>query len=191
MRWNPLLAAVAALLLGAAPAAAQDAAAPPRGAEMLDRREQQRPLDLLMEVRGELGLSDAQVARLQSIAGRLEETNRPLREELLRRWQAVREERRAELMRMTPEQRQAELRRIREQGPPPVPESLRPLVQRMRRNIAGAMREAGTVLTPGQKARARALVRERRGGGQMGPGMRGGGGRRPGMGGRRARARRP
>jgi hypothetical protein len=189
MRSNLLLAA-AALLLGAAPAAAQDAAAPARGAEMLDRREQ-RPLDLLMEVRGELGLSDAQVARLQSIAGRLEETNRPLREELLRRWQAVREERRAELMRMTPEQRQAELRRVRQQGPPPVPESLRPLVQRMRRNIAGAMREAGTVLTPEQKARARALVRERRGGGQMGPGMRGGGGRRPGMGGRRARARRP
>jgi hypothetical protein len=191
MRANHLLAAaVAALLLGAAPAAPQDAAPPPRGAEMLDRREQ-RPLDLLMEVRGELGLSDAQVARLQSIAGRLEETNRPLREELLRRWQAVREERRAELMRMTPEQRQAELRRIRQQGPPPVPESLRPLVQRMRRNIAGAMREAGTVLTPEQKARARALVRERRSGGRMGPGMRGGGGRRPGMGGRRARARRP
>jgi hypothetical protein len=109
-----------------------------------------------------------------------------VREELFRRWQAVREERRAELMRMTPEQRQAELRRVREQGPPPMPESLRPLVQQMRRNIAGAMREAGTVLTPRQKAQARTLIRQRRG--QMGPGMRRGG---AGLGGRRGRMRRP
>ena len=180
MRWSRLLAV--ALLLGAAPAAAQEDGPPARGAEMLARREQ-RPFDLLMEVRGELGLSDAQVGRLQAIAARLEETNRPVREELVRRWQAVREERRAALMRMTPEQRRAELRRIREQGPPPVPESLRPLVQRMRGNIGAAMREAGTVLTPGQKARARALIRERRGG-EMGPGMRRGAGR-PALGGRR------
>ena len=187
MRSSRLVALAAGLLLAAAPAAAQDDGPPVRGAELLERREQ-RPLDRLMEVRGELELSDAQVRRLQSIAARLEETNRPLREELVRRWQAVREERRAALMRMTPEQRQAELRRVREQGPPPVPESLRPLVQRMRGNIGAAMREAGTVLTPRQKARARALMRERRGG-EMGPGMRRDG--RPALGGRRPRARRP
>jgi len=175
-----LFAAVAGLLLAAAPAMAQPGGGGP--GEVLEQRER-RPFDQLMEARGELGLSDAQVRRLQAIAGRLEETNRPLREELLRRWQAVREARRAELMRMTPGERQAELRRIREQGPPPVPESLRPLVQRMRRNIAGAVREAGTVLTPGQKARARALMRERRQG-RMGQGMRRGAGR-PGLGGRR------
>jgi len=178
-----LFAAVAGVLLASAPAAAQPGGGGgPAGTEALEQRER-RPFDLLMEARGELALSDAQVGRLQAIAGRLEETNRPLREELLRRWQAVREERRAELMRMTPGERQAELRRIREQGPPPVPESLRPLVQRMRRNIAGAVREAGTVLTPRQKARARALMRERRQG-RMGPGMRRGAGR-PGAGGRR------
>jgi hypothetical protein len=182
MRWSPLFAA--ALLLGSVPAAAQDDGPPTRGAEMLEQREQ-RPFERLMEVRGELGLSDAQVGRLQSIAARLEETNRPLREELLRRWQAVREERRARLMRMTPEERQEELRRVREQGPPPVPENLRPLLQRMRGNVAGAVREAGTVLTPRQKARARQLIRER--GGRMRPGMQRGGG----MQGRRPRARRP
>ena len=187
MRSSRLWIVAAALLLGAAPVAAQEEGPPARGAEMLDPRDQ-APFDRLMEVRSELGLSDAQVGRLRAIALRLEETNRPLREELQRRWLAVRQERRAELMRMTPEQRQAELRRIREQGPPPVPESLRPLVQRMRQNVAGAMREAGTVLTQQQKARARALIRERRGG-QMGPGMRGGAGRA--MGGRRPRARRP
>jgi len=187
MRSSRLLALAAGVLLAATPAAAQQDGPPPRPSDMLEQREQ-RPFDLLMEARGELELSDAQVGRLQSIAARLEETNRPLREELRRRWEQVREERRAELMRMTPEQRQAELQRVREQGPPPVPESLRPLVQRMRRNIAGAVREAGTVLTPGQKARARALIRERRG--RMGPGVRGGGGR-GGLGGRRARVRRP
>jgi hypothetical protein len=185
MRSSHLWVAAVGLLLAAAPAAAQDDGPPARGAEMLEPRDQ-RPFDRLMEVRGELGLSDAQVGRLRAIALRLEETNRPVREELQRRWLAVRQERRAELMRMTPEQRQAELRRVRQKGPPPVPESLRPLVQRMRQNVAGAMREAGTVLTPRQKARARALIRERRGG-QMGPGMQG----RRGMGGRRARARRP
>lgn len=177
-----LLVAVG-LLLAAAPAGAQQEGPSPQGAEMLERREQQ-PFDRLMAVRGELGLSDAQVARLQAIAARLEETNRPVRMELLRRWQEVREERRAELMQMTPEQRQAELQRVREQGPPPVPPRLRPLVQQMRRNIAGALREAGGVLTPAQKARARELVRERR---EMGPGMRRG--IRPGLGARRPRAR--
>ena len=177
-----LLVAVG-VLLAAAPAGAQPDGPPLHAAEMLERREQQ-PFDRLMAVRGELGLSDAQVVRLQAIAARLEETNRPVRMELLRRWREIREERRAELMRMTPEQRQAELRRVREQGPPPVPPRLRPLVQQMRRNIAGAMREVGTVLTPAQKARARALVRERRG--EMGPGPRRGG--RPGMGPRRPRA---
>ncbi|MFL5385948.1 MAG: hypothetical protein ACJ8GN_25815 [Longimicrobiaceae bacterium] len=177
-----VLAAIG-VLMAAAPAGAQQEGPPLPGAEMLERREQQ-PFDRLMAVRGELGLSDGQVARLQAIAARLEETNRPVRQELLRRWQEIREERRAALMRMTPEQRQAELRRVRGQGPPPVPPRLRPLVQQMRRNIAGAMREVGTVLTPAQKARARALVRERRE--EMGPGRRGG---RPGMGGRRPRMR--
>jgi hypothetical protein len=47
------------------------------------------------------------------------------------------------------------------------------------------VREAGMVLTPRQKARARQLIRER--GGRMRPGMQRGGG----MQGRRPRARRP
>ena len=179
-----LLVAIGVLLAAAPAGAQQDGPPQQQGAEMLERREQQ-PFDRLMAVRGELALSDAQVARLQAIAARLEETNRPVRMELLRRWQAIREERRAALMRMTPEQRQAELQRVREQqGPPPVPPALRPLVQQMRRNIAGAMREVGGVLTPAQKARVRELVRERR---ELGPRMRRGG--RPGLGARRPRAR--
>ncbi|HEX6746274.1 MAG TPA: hypothetical protein VF092_03085 [Longimicrobium sp.] len=192
MKIHPLLPAVLALLLAISPVAAQTggAAQLQPGAELLEEHEQ-RPLETLMEVRRELNLTDAQMARLQQIAVRLNETNRPLREELFRQWQAYREERRAELLRMTPEQRQAELARIRAQGRPPVPPELRPLVQRIRGNIAGAMREAGTVLTPQQKARARELVRAR--GGRMGPGRPGRGAPgRPGMGRRgRVRAGRP
>jgi len=181
MRIHPVLLTLCALLLAASPAAAQPALGQqqPGAAEVLEPNDQ-RPFEALMQVRDELQLSDAQVSRLQQIALRLEATNRPLREELVRRWQAYRGQRRTELLRMTPEQRQAELARVRTQGPPPVPDELRALAQRIRGNIAGAKREAGTVLTPGQKARARELLRERRGE-RMGAG----GGRRMGPMGRR------
>lgn len=179
------------MLLAAAPVAAQGGGQQPQQLDgaVIEEREQ-RPFDLLLERRQELGLSPDQVTRLQAIAARLEETNRPLREELVRRWQAEREQRRAELMRMTPEERRAELRRLRENGPPPVPESMRPLMQRVRQNIGAAMREAGGVLTPGQKAQVRRMVGERNRGMGMGPGGRRGPGR-AGMGGRMPRGRRP
>jgi hypothetical protein len=183
MRIHPILLIFCALLLAVSPAAAQPALAQqqPGAGELLDQNEQ-RPFDRLMQVRDELQLSDGQVGRLQQIALRLEATNRPLREELVRRWQAYREQRRAELLRMTPEQRQAELARVRAQGAPPVPDDMRALMQRIRGNIQAAKREAGTVLSPGQKARARQLLRERRAE-RMGGGMRG-----RGMGRGRARA---
>jgi len=69
-----------------------------------------------------------------------------------------------------------------------VPDELRPLVQRIRGNVVAARREAGTVLTPRQKARARQLLRERRQdrlrngrGGRMGRGMMGRGRARAGV----------
>lgn len=180
MRGHSLLIPFAALALSALPLAAQGGVQPNDPGDAVEQREQ-RPFDALMDARAELGLSDQQVSRLQAIAARLEETNRPYREQLVREWQAVREQRRQELLRMTPEERRAELQRVREQGPPPLPESLRPLAQRIRANIAGAMREAGTVLTPAQKARAREMIRARRGGG---------GGARPRLGRRLGRGRR-
>lgn len=161
MRIHPLLAPAAALLLAVAPAAAQE---PPAGAQpglQMLRESEQRPLDQLMAVRTELQLTDPQVARLRQIALRLEQTNRPLRRQLFVEYRHWREQRRVELERMTPAQRQAELHRVQAMGDPPVPPPLRPLVARIRHNVRGALREAGTVLTPAQKARARELVRER------------------------------
>jgi hypothetical protein len=159
MKIHPLLPAAVALLLGASPALAQE---PPAARGELPAQADERPFERLLQVRQELQLSDAQVDRLQLIALRLEDTNAPLRAELMRQWQAWRQERRNELLRMTPEARQAELRRLQEEGPPPLPENLRPLAQRIRGNIAAAMREAGGVLTPQQKSRARALMRQQR-----------------------------
>jgi hypothetical protein len=185
MRIPRVLTAFAALLLAFAPTAARAQADDDQpGLEVL-RESEQRPLEQLMAVRDQLQLSDAQVTRLRAIAARLEETNRPLRRELLAQYQQIREQRRQQLERMTPAERQAELRRLRESGPPPVPPRLRPLVMRIRGNVRGAVREAGGVLTPGQRARVRQLVRERaierRG---RGMGVRGRRGGRGGWGGR-------
>ena len=179
MRIHRLLTCAAALLLAVAPSAlrAQEVADGQPGLQVL-RESERRALDQLLAVRGELQLTDAQVVRLQGIADRLEETNRPLRRQLFTEYRRWREQRRVELERMTPAQRDAELRRIRETGPPPVPQPLRPLVQQIRGNMRQALREAGTVLTPGQRQRARQMIRahaaERRNG-RMGPRGRWGG----------------
>ena len=175
MKMRLLLLGAAALLLGGAPLGAQQGVGNPPGEE--PGQVEERPFARLMELRGELELNDGQVERLGQIAARLEETNRPLRAELWRQWQAWREQRRAELLRMSPEDRQRELRRLREEGRPPLPENMRPLAQHIRRNVADAMQEAAGVLTPRQKARARQLMRQQRGG-RMRPGPRA---RRPGM----------
>lgn len=161
MRIHALLAAAAALLLAAAPAAAQPGPGGHPGLQVL-RETEQRPLELLMDVRDELQLTDPQVVRLRQIATRLEQTNRPLRRQLVAEYGRWREQRRMELERMSPAQRRAELRRARRHPQPPVPEPLRPLVRQIRGNVQAAVQEAGTVLTPQQKVRARELLRERR-----------------------------
>jgi|GEM_PF-2225762 len=171
IRIRPLLAAAALLIAVAAPAAAQPGPHGQPGLEELQQTEQ-RPLELLMQVRDELQLTEAQVARLRQIAGRLEETNRPLRRQLVAEYGRWREQRRVELLRMTPAQRRAELRRANAAGRPPVPLPLRPLVARIRRNVRIATHEAAAVLTPAQRARAREMVGEHRGRMGGGPGLR-------------------
>lgn len=121
-----------------------------------------RAFQLLLERRAELGLSESQAERLQVIGRRLESVNGPLRERLAAERQRFLAERRAELERMSPEQRRAEFRRMRERGRPPLPPSMRPLADEMQRNIHQAMREAHAVLTPAQRARVRRMVHEER-----------------------------
>jgi Spy/CpxP family protein refolding chaperone len=153
-------ALVALAVLAAAPAAAQVPAAPSAapadtaGARML------RPFQRLLQRRAELGLSDAQVRRLQEIQHGLEARNAPLRQRLAserQRWVA---ERRAQLEAMAPEQRRAEMRRMRRARE--VPDALRPMMAEIRQNLAAAARDARQVLTPEQRQRVGRMLREQR-----------------------------
>lgn len=122
---------------------------------------ERRAFELLLRHRGELALSGAQVERLEAIARQLEARNRPLRQRLLAERQRYQAELRARMERLTAEQRRDTLRRLRAGGPPAqVPAAMRPTVEEMRRNIRQATQEAQGVLTPAQKERARALVRQ-------------------------------
>lgn len=145
----------------AAPVAAQpgrdtDAAARQRGEAL-------PAFQSLMRHRAELGLSDAQVRQLQAIRVRLETQNTPLRRQLATQAGSLRAERRAQLERMSPEERRAELRRLRRlPAGERVPADMRPVVQQMRVNIAEATHQAQGVLTAEQRVRARDLLRAER-----------------------------
>lgn len=154
------------LLLGALalPAGAVQAQTPPPAEAGMERTREEGAFQLLLQRRDEIGLSPAQVRRLEAIAERLERENGPLRLRLQEERRRFLEARRAELERMTPEERRAELRRMRERGAPPLPESMRPLAESMRRNIRQAMRQANGVLTPAQRMRVRQMIRGERGG---------------------------
>jgi hypothetical protein len=139
----------------AAPLAAQPGGENPEAA----LRAAHRPFESLMRFREELRLSEQQMARLQSIRTQLEQQNAPLRERLVAQHERWRAERRAQLERMTPEQRRAELRRLR--GQPAgqrVPADMQPLVRQMRVNIEEAMHQAQGVLTAEQRLQARRIL---------------------------------
>lgn len=146
------VALAAVLLLAPLPALGQQAA--PTDTTSAAARAPHAPhsgVDLLLRYRAELQLSDEQIARLQAVAQRLEERNRPLLEQLRAAGIPLRRERRDEVHRMTPEQRQALHEKLREH---------RPTLERLRENMEAAMREARAVLTPEQQERFRALLRE-------------------------------
>ncbi|MBB4639339.1 hypothetical protein [Longimicrobium terrae] len=158
---------VALAAAAAVPAAAQTPAAPPAARRPMEQRAQpRRPLDRLLERRAEIGLTDAQVSRLQEIGRGLETRNAPLRERLSAERQRWAAERRTQLQNMPEEQRRQEMRRMRRD--PQVPSTMQPLVREMRENIAGAMRDANAVLTPEQRQQVRRVLREDRRGGMRG-----------------------
>lgn len=150
------LALALVLALGAAaPLHAQDEP----GAEAA-LRDAGRPFESLMRFRAELGLTERQVAQLEAIRARLEQQNAPLRRQLMARHDRWRAERRAQLERMTPAQRRAELRRLREQpAGQRVPPDMQPVVRQMHVNIEEAMHQAQGVLTPEQRIQARRILR--------------------------------
>lgn len=184
--------AVALALAAAAPAAAQQPGAAPgreQAPPALREQAERRAFEALLRHRAELELSEQQVRQIEAIGRRLQEQNAPLRQRLVEEARRWREERRAQLERLTPEQRREELRRMRgRRGQAPVPEAMQPLVRQMRLNINEAMHQARGVLTAEQRLRAEQVLRRQLRDSRR-PGMRGPGMRRPGM--RPMRGRRP
>jgi len=151
------------LALLAAPCAARAQAPADAGAAAADAAEvPQGALEFLRDHRAELHITEQQAERLREIAAGLQRTNAPLRAQLRRERAAFLDQRRAELMRMSPEQRRAELARVQAEGGR-VPPAWGPLLAQMRQNQRQAMQRAQAVLTREQKQRARELIREWRG----------------------------
>lgn len=158
---------VALSMLAAAPAAAQTGqpgADSARGGRWEHGGKHHRPAFRgLLAHRQELQLTDAQVARLQEIASRLEERNRPIRAQLAAQRAQFMAQRRAQMERLTPEQRRDTLRRMREEGRRrQIPQAMRAPMEQMRANIRSAMEESQGILNAQQKERARELMREAR-----------------------------
>ena len=148
------------------------------------RGERQGGHEALLRYRQQLGLSDAQVSRLQSIHQRLQSRNESIvqRIDAARRQaglpdlrarrgeggqgqqRAMRGRERGERPQLTEQQREA-FRRFREQ--------VRPLQEQLRQNRQEAMREAQAVLTPQQRQQVQQLIREHRGQRGEGRGRRG------------------
>jgi hypothetical protein len=155
------------------------------------------PAARILELREQLGLTDAQVERIRGIQARLEEQNAPL----LAQMTAAREQMRTERQQMTAEQRQAMRERMqaeRQQMTPEqraqmrqrpgaaragagMPEELQPMMEQLRTNNQSARDQIHAVLSAEQQEKLRAA---RPGTGQRQPGMRQGGAagqRQPGM----------
>ena len=120
---------------------------------------ERRAFDMLLNHRTQLQLTEQQVRQLEGLRTRLEQQNTPLRARLVEEHQRVQAERRAQLERMSADQRREELRRLRRDGRPGVPESLQPTVRQMRLNINEAVHQAQGVLTAEQRLRAQSLLR--------------------------------
>lgn len=182
---------IAFALLAAAPVAAQTGRAGADSARggrwQHGHGEGRTPFQGLIAHRQELQLTDAQVTRLQEIGRRLDERNAPLRAQLASHREQYAARRRAQMERLTPEQRRDTLQRLRQSGRGrQVPEAMRAPMEQMRANIRAAVQEAQGVLTAPQKERARQLMAEKRRGrmepgGQRGPHHRRGGWSREGQ----------
>jgi Spy/CpxP family protein refolding chaperone len=107
-----------------------------------------RPLELLVAHGAELGLTPAQLDRVNRIRERLGRTNEPL----VRRMMTLRQQ--WQQQRLAARQNRARLERIRA--------AAEPVHARIQANNRTAMRAVNRVLTPSQRAQLRAIVEDRR-----------------------------
>ena len=112
-----------------------------RGGRMGPGGAQRNIIEVIINQKAQLELTDAQIASLQPIAKRLDEQNKPILEEL---------------------------QKLRGSGTNPRDMSeeqraqMRPLMEKMREHREAALKEAQPVLTDAQKEKLRQLLEERR-----------------------------
>lgn len=133
------------------------------------------PAARILELRDQLGLTEAQAAQIGEIQARLQEQNAPLLEQL----SAARDSMRTKAEQMTPEQREAMRERMRaarqdrSAGPrqrpgsaqptrPDMPAELRPVMEQLRTNTRNAAQQIRAVLTAEQQEKLRELRPARR-----------------------------
>ena len=130
-----------------------DAQRPARGEPERSEPGRHGPVEMLLRDRERLGLDAQQVVRLEEIARRMEERNRPLVARLLEMRRQIRAEFPVPSEEMSPPQREEFRRRLKD---------AHPLLREIRQNNDAAMREVGEVLTPPQKEQVREILREHR-----------------------------
>ncbi|MBX6366128.1 MAG: Spy/CpxP family protein refolding chaperone [Gemmatimonadetes bacterium] len=134
---NRMLLALGLLALPAAVSAQRPGGPGGRGMMMM----RGDPVAMILEHKADLGLTDEQVTKLQDVQKRLEEQNKPLREQMQKEMNG------ASFRDLTDEQR----------------EKLRPVFEGLRENSRKAMDEAREILTPEQRDKMRDLMPMRRG----------------------------
>lgn len=161
---------ISALVLAAAAAvtlpAGADAQRPEGERRPMGAQGGEAPVERIVELRQELGLTDAQVTELQRIQAELRERNAPLRERL----SEARERMHAEREAMTEEERREmreRMRARREAGeagrrgpagvPPAMSAELRPVMEEIRTNTRNAREQIRAVLTTEQREKLREL----------------------------------
>lgn len=143
-------------LLAAAPALAQEApSARERGESAAERMAHRGhgPLEMLMEHRERLALTQEQIASLRAIEQRTAEMNQPLLQRMMQIRETALQEREKLEPPLTRDQRREMMSHMRQ---------ARPLLRQVRENSREAMREVGQVLNDAQKTALREIVAERR-----------------------------
>jgi Spy/CpxP family protein refolding chaperone len=120
----------------------------PQAQEQTARRMGPAPMERVLRLRAELGLTDAQVAQIQAIGQRLQEQNRPLVEQLraagvfpgAQLTPEQRERMRERMQNLTPEQREQMRQRMEERRRNLTPEQREQMRQRMEQRRAEGAR---------------------------------------------------
>lgn len=162
--WKTLMAlGLVGIVAAAAPALAQGPGKG-HGKGAGDRGEHKDPITRMIEHRSEIGLSDDQVARLESVRDRYVEQNKALREQIHQTIGDRERRSREEMERMhdmSREERQAAMQKRHEELLAQYPD-LAPVFDQLKSNHEAMRSELDSILTPEQQDKLKQLRQERR-----------------------------